>query len=526
MTIQSGQPLNLPSGKLLRRILCDRLDSNTISGYVHLMRTRGKKFRAVVVGSGPNGLGAAIRLAQGGLSVIIYEASHRAGGGMCSESLTLPGFIHDVCSTAHPLAAASPFFRSLPLESHGLKWIHSPAVVAHPLDDGTSVILKRSVEETAQLLGADGKNYRAFFEPLVKRWRDLMDDILRPIPHLPKHPLLLAKFGLNALLSAQGLARRRFREERARTLFAGIAAHASVPLTEMASAAPGLVLQIAGHAVGWPIPAGGSQKLADALVSYFKSLGGEIILNTPIRTIKDFAPAEMTFFDLSPGQILKIVDQDLPPKIRNAFSSYKHGPGVFKLDWALSAPIPWTAKQCREAATVHLGGTLNSLVASESGLREGKTSEFPYVLLCQPSLFDPTRAPRGNHTAWAYCHVPHHSTIDMTDVIENQIERFAPGFKGIVLKRSALTPLDLEKRNPNLIGGDISGGLVTPRRLLIKPAGIFDPYTIKNTPYYICSASTPPGPGVHGMCGFHAATRALKRSGGAADRIQEFADGI
>jgi phytoene dehydrogenase-like protein len=464
---------------------------------------------AIVIGSGPNGLACAIALALRGLLVTIYEASDRVGGALRSEALTLPGFTHDVFSACHPMAVASPFFNELPLHKYGLEWIYSPAETAHPLDGGRAVVLYRSVEKTAALLGKDEKAYKNFFEPLVKESKSLFKSIMGPTLKFPRHPFLLAKFGLNALLTAEKFAETKFITEEARALFGGIAAHSAIPLTSPASAAPGLILNIAAHVCGWPIPKGGAQNFARALEAYFKSLGGKIILHKKILTLDELPSSKFVFFDLTPKQILKIAGQSLPHSIQKGFENYKYGPGVFKMDWALEGPIPWVASGCREAATVHLGGSLSEIVSAEEGLLKNRESEKPYVLLCQPSLFDGSRAPKGRHTVWAYCHVPNGSTKDMSTVMENQIERFAPGFKKLILKKSVLNTVSLEALNSNLIGGDISGGLISAKQLIFRPFPKLDPYSIDGKKFWICSSSTPPGPGVHGMCGYQAAIKAL-----------------
>ncbi len=465
---------------------------------------------AVIVGSGPNGLACGIALAKAGVKVEIFESSLIAGGGLRTEELTLPGFHHDVFSAVYPMTLASPFFKSLPLHEHGLEWVHSPAVVAHPFDGGTSALFFRSVKETASRLGKDQNTYESFFQDFSNRSEDLMEEIMGPVIHAPKHPFLLSHFGLNALRSAESFS-YRFLDERTRGLWAGIAAHAAIPLTSLASSAAGLVLQIAGHAEGWPIPKGGAKSLAAALISYFESLGGVIHTGVKIDLVDQLPKSKFIFFDLTPRQILKIVGSTLKPSTQKRFQEYKYGVGVFKMDWALSGPIPWASKECALAATVHLGGTFQEIKDSEDGPNLGKTSSAPYVLLCQPSLFDSTRAPAGKHTAWAYCHVPNGDITDVSEKIEKQIERFAPGFKKLILKRNILNPSALENLNSNLVGGDISGGLIKGGQLFFRPAfSLTSPYAIEGGKYFICSSSTPPGPGVHGMCGFRAAQTALK----------------
>ena len=462
---------------------------------------------AIVIGSGPNGLSAAITLARAGREVVVYEAQPVIGGGTKSAELTLPGFVHDVCSAVHPLGIASPFFQTLPLEKHGLEWINPPAPLAHPLDDGPPVMLYASLEKTAAALGADEAAWRRLFQPLLNRWPTLKGDLLGPLKW-PSSPLGLALFGLPAMAPASLLARVNFRTPQARALFGGIAAHSVLPLSWMASSAIGLVLTLAGHAEGWPIPRGGSQSIARALASYFESLGGRIVTSTPVSDLAQLPPSRVTLFDLSPRQIAKIARERLSSGFRARLERYRYGPGVFKLDWALREPIPWKSPECATAATVHLGGTMDEMIASEKACWEGTHSEKPYVLLTQPSLFDSTRAPKGQHTAWAYCHVPNGSPDDCTQAIERQIERFAPGFRDVILARHVLNPQRLEAQNANLIGGDIGGGAVNLPQLFLRPTSHL--YATSDPAIFICSASTPPGGGVHGMCGYHAAQAALK----------------
>ena len=464
---------------------------------------------AVVVGSGPNGLAAAIVLAHAGRRVLIREAMEIPGGGMRSTELTLPGFIHDVCSSVHPLGVSSPFFRTLPLADHGLEWVHSPACLAHPFDDDTVAVLERSMDATGATLGPDADAWRGLLEPFVEHWDELTPDILRPL-RFPHHPLLMARFGLQALRSASGLARSTVRGERAPALFAGNAAHSMVPLTRSPTAAFGLTLAIAGHAVGWPIARGGSQKIADALVSYFRSLGGEIETGAPVESIDELEGVRTILLDLTPRQVLRIAGHRLPGRYHRALERYRYGAGAFKMDWALDAPIPWKAPECSRAVTVHLGGTLAELEASEHAPLAGRVPERPFVLLVQPTLFDPSRAPEGKHIAWAYCHVPFGSSVDMTQAIEDQVERFAPGFRERILMRSVMGPADLEHHNSNLVGGDISAGVMGLRQLFFRPAARWTPYATPVEGLYLCSASTPPGGGVHGMCGFLAAQSALR----------------
>lgn len=469
-----------------------------------------KTYDAVVVGSGPNGLAAAITMAQAGHSVLVLEAASLAGGGARSEALTRPGFIHDVCSAIHPLAVASPFFRSLSLEKFGLEWIYSPSVVAHPLEGGEVVLLEQSVEDTAKNLGEDGARYLDFMGSLANHWEDLFSDIMQPLMHWPRQPLLLSRFGLPALLPAATVARNFLRGPRARALFAGVAAHANAPLEEPGTTAIGLMLHLAAHARGWPLPQGGSQNISRALILYLQSLGGEIQTEVEVKSLKDLPKSRWVFFDITPRQVLSILGDQLSESWKKRFLRFRYGPGIFKMDWALSNPIPWMAKDCARAATVHLGGTLEEIILSEYGNDRGLVAEHPYVLLSQPSLFDATRAPAGFHTAWAYCHVPHGSDLDRQNAIEAQVERFAPGFRESIIARSVLTPSDLQNKNANLIGGDISGGAITLGQLLFRPVFGANPYQLPIPGFYICSSSTPPGPGVHGMGGFNAAQSALR----------------
>ena len=449
-------------------------------------------------------------MAQAGRSVLVLERGDTVGGGARSAALTLPGFLHDVCSAIHPLAAGSPFFSTLPLSDHGLEWVHPPAPLAHPLDDGTAVIMERSVEATADGLGPDAASYRELFDPLVRAWDKLSVDILGPL-RFPRHPLVTARFGLTGLRSALSLAQSRFEGERARALFAGLAAHSTLPLESPLTAAFGLVLGVSGHAVGWPMPRGGAQRISGALASYLTSLDGRIDTGVEVERLKDLPDAAVTLLNMTPKQVVRIVGRRLPGRFRRKLDAYRYGPAAFKIDWALSGPVPWRALECARAGTLHLGGTMAEVAHAERAVWEGRHPERPFVLLSQPSLFDPSRAPRGQHTAWAYCHVPSGSDFDMTERIEAQVERFAPGFGGLILKRSVRPPAVLERYNPNYVGGDINGGVQDLRQLFSRPARMLDPYSIPSTDIFICSSSTPPGGGVHGMCGYFAARAALRR---------------
>ena len=470
------------------------------------MGNPARRYDAVVVGSGPNGLAAAITLARAGRSVLVVEGQAEPGGGARSANLTLPGFTHDLFSAVHPLALESIFFQSLPLEDYGLEWLYSPAVVAHPLDHGGAAILRRSVDETAAGLGRDGEAYRRGIGALLSDWPYFKTEFLRPI-RFPHHPLRLAKFGLPALLPARLLAKLAFRDEPARALFGGIAAHSTLSLGAFGSSAFGLALLLAGHNVGWPFPRGGAGAISQALISYFRSLGGDIVMGTPVHHLTQLPASRAVLFDTPPATLARVAGGALGSAFRARLGHFRRAPGSFKLDWALRGPIPWTNPEISQAATVHVGGTMDEIAASERCPGRGRVSERPYVLLVQPSLFDPTRAPEGNHTAWAYCHVPNASTFDMTARIEAQIERFAPGFRELILARHVLTPAGLEQRNANLMGGDISGGSVSLPYLFLRPTARL--YRTSRSDLFICSASTPPGSGVHGLCGYYAANEAL-----------------
>ncbi len=451
-----------------------------------------------MIGSGPNGLAAAILLARAGLQVTVHEASTQIGGGARSEALTLPGFVHDVCSAIHPMAVASPCFDEFPLAAHGLEWVHPDAPMAHPMDDGTVIVLDRSIDATARQLGPDGAAWTRLMDPLAAAWPKLRDDLLAPL-RIPRHPLLMARFGLRGIRAARPLAQSLFRGARARALFAGLAAHSLLPLEARLSAAVGIMLGLTAHTVGWPFPRGGAQRLSDALAGYLKTLGG--VIRTGSR-ITDLPTAALVFCEVTPRQFLALAGGRLPEGFRRALQRYRYGPGVFKLDYALSGPIPWRARECARAATVHLGGTLEEIAEWEAGY-----TGRPFLLLAQHTLFDPSRAPAGQHTAWTYCHVPNGAGGDYTEAIEDQIERFAPGFRRLILARHTLTPANLEQRNPNRVGGDLNGGAGDLAQFFLRPTRLL--YRTPLRGVYLCSASTPPSGSIHGMCGYNAVQAAL-----------------
>lgn len=465
---------------------------------------------AIVVGAGPNGLAAAITLARAGRSVRVIEAGATVGGGTRSAELTLPGFVHDVCSAIHPLGVASPFFRGTSLREHGLEWVFPEVAVAHPFDDGPPVLLERSIDATAAGLGEDGAAYRRCIAPLVEAAERLLPDLLAPVWPPPRHPLLVARFGLKALRSARGTATSLFRGERARGFFAGLAAHAVLPLESLFTASFGYMFAMLGHSSGWPLARGGSQKIADSLASCLRSLGGEIETGRRVTSLDELPASRAVLLDLTPRQILRIAGSRLPAGYRRALERYRYGPGSFKLDMALSGPIPWKSPECARAATVHLGASLDEISASERAPYANGLADKPYVIVAQQSLFDPDRAPAGRHTAWAYCHVPHASTLDAAPGIEAQIERFAPGFRDLILARCVTTPAGFEAKNENYVGGDIAGGSTAFPQLFFRPAARLVPYATPDPRLFICSSSTPPGAGVHGMCGYHAARAALR----------------
>jgi phytoene dehydrogenase-like protein len=463
----------------------------------------------VIVGSGPNGLAAGILLAGAGLSVLIIEQHAEPGGGARTEELTLPGFLHDVCSTVHPLAYASPFFRRLGLARFGLTPVESPAPLAHLLAPDRAVLLERSLDATSAELGADGPRYRALFEPFVERFSELQHELLGPL-RLPKNPLLLARFGLAGLKSMESLARERFRTAEARALLAGMAAHAMRPLDAAATASFALVLGIAGHAVGWPLTRGGSRSITNALVAAFRERGGTLELGREIKALGELPPSRAILLDVTPRQLIHLAGDALRGGYRRRLRRFRYGPGVFKLDWALREPVPWLDSRCHRAATVHLSGDLESVARSEAAVHEGALAKHPFVLFVQPTLFDPTRAPSGLHTAWAYCHAPFGSAADLTSRVEAEVERCAPGFRDIVLARASKSSLDFESYNPNYVGGDINGGSARLSQLFSRPLLQLDPYATSLGNVFLCSSSTPPGGGVHGMCGYFAAKSALR----------------
>ncbi|GAA3765309.1 phytoene desaturase family protein [Terriglobus aquaticus] len=466
---------------------------------------------ANVVGSGPNGLSAAIALARQGVRVRVFEGHTVAGGSLRTEAATLPGFRHDIGAAVFPMAVASPFLRSLPLARHGLDWIEPEIPLAHPLPNGDAVALFHSLEETANHLREDGEAYRDLMQNIVRAWHDLIYEVLGPIFHLPRHPFALAGFGLKAFQPATTLARSHFRTDRARTLFAGLAAHAVVPLDSLATSAVALVLGATAHTGGWPIARGGSQAVADALVGVLGSFRGTVETNHWVSSVDDLPPADCTLLDVTPQQFLQLAGESLPLDRRRPYVKFRRGPGICKIDWALSSPIPWQNDLCRRAGTIHLGGSEQEIVASEVDAFEGRDNDRPFVLLSQPSLFDPSRAPAGKHTAWAYCHVPNGSTRDMTPAIEAQVERFAPGFRDVILARNTRTAPQMEAWNPNLLGGDVSGGAMELSQLLRRPK--LPPYSTPVPGVFLCSSSTPPAGGVHGMCGALAAEAAALHLG-------------
>lgn len=467
-----------------------------------------RDFDAIVVGSGPNGLAAAITLQQQGLSVLLVEAKSTIGGGMRTVELTLPGFKHDVCSAVHPLAIASPFFSTLPLQKLGLEYLHPPIAAAHPFDDGTAAVLTQSVTQTAALLGKDEKNYLELIQPIIDYWPRIENDILGPF-HFPKHPVDMAKFGLKALPSALQLA-KMFTTRNAKGLWAGMAAHSIQPLSNVATSAIALVLMTAAHRKGWPVPKGGSQSIANALAGYFTSLGGKIETNFYVKNLDQLPSSHAVLFDVTPKQLLQIAGHKFSSLYIYQLNKYRYGAGVFKMDWALDAATPFVAEEAKMAGTVHLGNTMEQIAHYEKMIWKNQVGDKPFILFAQQSIADASRAPEGKHTAWAYCHVPNGYDKDMTEIIENQVERFAPGFKERILARHTFSPSRLEEYNSNYVGGDINGGVIDIGQLFTRPALRSSPYRTSAKGLYICSSSTPPGGGVHGLCGYHAAKRVLK----------------
>ena len=483
----------------------------TLLLYLQRSRTQNagviNQYDAVVVGSGPNGLAAAIEVARRGGRVVTYEAAAEIGGGTRTQELTAPGFLHDVCAAVHPLGVASPFFRSLPLDDHGLEWLHFDIPLSHPLPGDSAAVLHHSLIETAVDLGTDEGRYEKLMAPLVEHFEDLLDDVLGPLLTVPQHPIRLSRFGVAAMLPATLLA-GRFSTEQAKALIAGLAAHSVAPLDRPFTAAIGMVLGAAGHAHGWPIAKGGSAAIGRAMADYLEDLGGEIVTDHPVESLDEVPTADVYLLDVMPAAAVGIAG-DRVGRSRGRLESWKHGPGVFKVDWALNAPIPWSDPWSTRAGTVHVGGTMREVVAAEAASAEGRLTDTPFVLVSQPTLIDHTRAPEGNHVAWAYCHVPNGSGADMTLAIEKQIERFAPGFRDTIIARHTMNPADYAAYNANYVGGDIGGGALNISQLLARPRLSANPYRIGDQ-VYLCSSATPPGAGVHGMCGFHAAQAALE----------------
>ena len=473
---------------------------------------RETKYDAVVVGSGPNGMSAAVTLARAGLSVLVLEAHEKLGGGCRTAELTLPGFHHDVCAAIHPMGVLSPFFREAHLEEHGLRWAQAAAPLAHPLEDRAAV-LRYSLDETAEGLGKDAHAWRAMMAPFLERPDAFFSEILKPI-RVPMHPFLMSRFGLTALRSSQSVVRSRFVEDAAKALFTGCAAHSVLPLNMWGTASFGLVLALAGHAIGWPCAEGGSGRIIEALEKCLRAHGGEVQCNTRVRSLQELPSSRAVLFDLSPRHVADTAGDALPGSYTSSLRRFRYGPGVFKVDWALDGPIPWKHEECHLAATVHVGGTAEEVMQSEHEMGNGKVPEKPFVLVAQQSLFDSTRAPAGKHTGWAYCHVPSGCTSDMTEKIEQQIERFAPGFRDLILARATRSPAEYEAYNPSMIGGDLGGGANDLWQFMFRPVMRWNPYTTPNPQLFLCSSSTPPGGGVHGMCGYWAAKAALKRQFG------------
>ena len=469
-----------------------------------------RRYDAVVVGAGPNGLAAAAEIARRGGDVRVIEAEDEIGGGTRTRALTLPGFVHDICSAIHPLVLASPFLRTLPLSDHGLEMVHPEIPLAHPLEGGTAVELHRSVDLTAESIGADGDSYRRFATPLARHALDIISDVLGPL-RPPRHPIAFAPFALRSSRSAESLARSVFEHPRARALLAGVAAHSMLRLDRRPTAGIGMGLIMLAHAVGWPAARGGSHAITRALAGVLIGAGGEVVTGERVKSMADLPPARVVLFDLVPRSVLDIAGSRFPARYRRSLERYRYGPGVFKIDWALDHPIPWSAEGCRKAGTVHVGGTLEEIAAGERTVAAGRIAERPFVLVAQQSLFDPSRAPAGKHTAWAYCHVPSGCDVDVTGLVERQIERFAPGFGDSILARHVMTAVDMERYNPNYVGGDINGGRQDLRQWFTRPAARLVPYTTPDPSIFLCSSATPPGGGVHGMCGYWAARAALRR---------------
>ena len=465
-------------------------------------------YDAVVVGAGPNGLAAAVVLAEAGRSVLVLEGKSTIGGGCRTEQATLPGFHHDICAAIHPMGVVSPLLRRLPLDKFGLKWVQAPAPMAHPFDDGSAAVLHRSLTATGETLGPDAAAWESLMRPFLKNADGFFGEILKPV-RIPSQPFRMAHFGMLGLRSCESLVKSRFSGPKARALFGGCAAHSFLALDAAASASFGLVLALVGHATDWPCAEGGSQLIVNSLAGYLRSMNGQIEVVREVRSMRDIPPSRAVLFDVSPRALERIAGDELPAGFRRQLLRFRHGPGVFKIDWALAGPIPWKAPECLRAATVHVAGTFDELLASEDAAVNGRVAEKPFVLVAQQSMFDRTRAPEGQHTGWAYCHVPHGATVDMTDRIERQIERFAPGFRDVILARRTMSPADVEDHNPNMIGGDIGGGANDLSQFFFRPTRRWDPYTTPNPRLFLCSSSTPPGGGVHGMCGFWAAQSAL-----------------
>ena len=471
---------------------------------------KNKKYDVIIIGSGPNGLSAGIYLTRKGYTVLIVEAEDVAGGGMRTKELTLPNFKHDVCSAIHPMGFLSPYFQSLELEKYGLEWIYPEISVAHPLDKEPAVLLTKLVEETANGLGKDSASYNKLITPFAKHIDWLLQDTLKPLG-FPKHPILFTKFGMNGIIPAQYFAKLRFKEKRARALFAGCVAHSILPFDKFFTTAIGLTFLTTAHSVNWPIAKGGSLCISNALAKCFLQSGGEFLFNTTIVSVSQLPDYSALIFDTDPLQVANIASKLLPKSYIKRLQKYKFGPGVFKIDYALNAPIPWNDPNCLKASTVHIGGTIEEISKSELDTWEGRITDKPFVLLAQQSLFDETRSPKGKHTCWAYCHVPNGNTQDQSVAIENQIERFAKGFKDTIIAKHSMNTLNFYNYNMNYFGGAITGGSADITQLFTRPVARFNPYSTPNPNIFICSASTPPGGGVHGMNGFYAAKSLTKR---------------